>query len=239
MTADIIGAASDARRAVALAFACNFLLLGSYYILRPVRDTVATIFGVDSVAAPVHRDVRRYLHCLRDLYRACIPDQARASSSRACSGFGFATSLYLWCSFGSRRKSLAGRNLLRLVQRRQSIHDFGFLESDGGCLFRRTSDPCFRVYRGRRRFGRDCRSAAYAAARQAAGFERDAPDRGLRIRAGRCPRPSIDVRKGAGARERRSGSAVHPRQYTERRRPRGIEPGIQIELRARIRRRSS
>jgi len=33
------------RRAVALAFVCNFVLLGSYYILRPVRDTVATIFG--------------------------------------------------------------------------------------------------------------------------------------------------------------------------------------------------
>ncbi len=35
------------RRAVALAFLCNFLVLGSYYILRPVRDTVATIVGVD------------------------------------------------------------------------------------------------------------------------------------------------------------------------------------------------
>lgn len=33
-------------RAVALAFAANFLLLGSYYVLRPVRDTVATVFGV-------------------------------------------------------------------------------------------------------------------------------------------------------------------------------------------------
>src|SRR5476649_91019 len=37
------------RRAVALAFLCNFLLLGSYYILRPVRDTVATLFGVDQL----------------------------------------------------------------------------------------------------------------------------------------------------------------------------------------------
>src|SRR5580658_8760657 len=35
------------RRAVLLAFACNFLLLGSYYILKPVRDTVATVFGAD------------------------------------------------------------------------------------------------------------------------------------------------------------------------------------------------
>ncbi len=35
------------RRVVALAFVCNFVLLGSYYILRPVRDTVATVFGPD------------------------------------------------------------------------------------------------------------------------------------------------------------------------------------------------
>src|SRR5580698_4480968 len=33
------------RRAVALAFGCNFVLLGSYYILRPLRDTVATLFS--------------------------------------------------------------------------------------------------------------------------------------------------------------------------------------------------
>jgi AAA family ATP:ADP antiporter len=37
------------RRAVILAFACNFLLLASYYILRPVRDTVATVFGTDQL----------------------------------------------------------------------------------------------------------------------------------------------------------------------------------------------
>ena len=40
------GVASHERKAVALAFMCNFVLLGSYYILRPLRDTVATIFGV-------------------------------------------------------------------------------------------------------------------------------------------------------------------------------------------------
>jgi len=34
------------RRAVVLAFMCNFVLLGSYYILRPIRDTVATVLGV-------------------------------------------------------------------------------------------------------------------------------------------------------------------------------------------------
>jgi AAA family ATP:ADP antiporter len=33
------------RRAAFLSFACNFLLLGSYYILRPLRDTMATVFG--------------------------------------------------------------------------------------------------------------------------------------------------------------------------------------------------
>jgi AAA family ATP:ADP antiporter len=43
------GVASHQRKAVALAFLCNFLLMGSYYILRPVRDTVATIVGVDQL----------------------------------------------------------------------------------------------------------------------------------------------------------------------------------------------
>jgi AAA family ATP:ADP antiporter len=33
-------------RALLLAFVCNFVLLGSYYILRPLRDTMATVFGV-------------------------------------------------------------------------------------------------------------------------------------------------------------------------------------------------
>ncbi len=37
------------RRAVLLAFACNFVLLASYYILKPVRDTVATVFGADQL----------------------------------------------------------------------------------------------------------------------------------------------------------------------------------------------
>jgi AAA family ATP:ADP antiporter len=36
-------------RAAVLAFLCNFVLLGSYYILRPVRDTMATVFGADEL----------------------------------------------------------------------------------------------------------------------------------------------------------------------------------------------
>ena len=32
--------------AVSTAFACNFVLMGSYYFLRPVRDAMATVFGV-------------------------------------------------------------------------------------------------------------------------------------------------------------------------------------------------
>ena len=37
------------RRAFALAFACNFSLLGSYYILRPVRDAMSTVLGVQQL----------------------------------------------------------------------------------------------------------------------------------------------------------------------------------------------
>ncbi|HEY4975604.1 MAG TPA: MFS transporter, partial [Steroidobacteraceae bacterium] len=45
--AAMLQVAPHERRAVMLAFLCNFVLLGSYYILRPVRDTVATVIGVD------------------------------------------------------------------------------------------------------------------------------------------------------------------------------------------------
>jgi AAA family ATP:ADP antiporter len=33
-------------RAASLAFLCNFVLMASYYLLRPVRDAMATVFGV-------------------------------------------------------------------------------------------------------------------------------------------------------------------------------------------------
>jgi AAA family ATP:ADP antiporter len=34
-------------RAASLAFACNFVLMASYYLLRPVRDAMATVYGVE------------------------------------------------------------------------------------------------------------------------------------------------------------------------------------------------
>ncbi len=37
------------RLAVSLAFLCNLVLFASYYILRPLRDTMATVFGVDQL----------------------------------------------------------------------------------------------------------------------------------------------------------------------------------------------
>jgi ATP:ADP antiporter, AAA family len=36
-------------KAVVLAFVCNFVLMGSYYLLRPVRDAMATVFGVEQL----------------------------------------------------------------------------------------------------------------------------------------------------------------------------------------------
>jgi AAA family ATP:ADP antiporter len=36
-------------RALVLAFLCNFMLMASYYLLRPVRDAMATVFGVDQL----------------------------------------------------------------------------------------------------------------------------------------------------------------------------------------------
>lgn len=41
-----VSAAAHELRALVLAFSCNFILLGGYYILRPVRDTMATVLGI-------------------------------------------------------------------------------------------------------------------------------------------------------------------------------------------------
>jgi AAA family ATP:ADP antiporter len=43
------GVAPHERKAVTLAFLCSFVLMGSFYILRPVRDTVATEFGASQL----------------------------------------------------------------------------------------------------------------------------------------------------------------------------------------------
>lgn len=66
------------RRAVTLAFCSNFLLFGSYYILRPVRDTVATVGGIGELqllftgtfigtllAAPVYAALASHLRLSR------------------------------------------------------------------------------------------------------------------------------------------------------------------------------
>ena len=39
----------DERKAVWLACLCSFVLLGTFYILRPLRDTVATVLGADQL----------------------------------------------------------------------------------------------------------------------------------------------------------------------------------------------
>src|SRR5882757_3156895 len=46
---DAFAVRPDERKAVVLASLCGFVLLGSYYILRPLRDTVATVLGVDQL----------------------------------------------------------------------------------------------------------------------------------------------------------------------------------------------
>jgi ATP:ADP antiporter, AAA family len=47
--ADALAVKPDERKAVVLASLCSCVLLGSYYILRPLRDTVATVLGVDQL----------------------------------------------------------------------------------------------------------------------------------------------------------------------------------------------
>jgi len=45
------------------------------------------------------------------------------------------------------------RGVLRLVQRRQPVHDLGVLEPDGGCIFRHPGDPAFALIAAGGAFG--------------------------------------------------------------------------------------
>src|SRR5215216_2055897 len=42
---------SHETRAATFAFCCNFMLMASYYLLRPVRDAMATVFGVNQLSS--------------------------------------------------------------------------------------------------------------------------------------------------------------------------------------------
>ena len=128
------------RRAVLLAFMCNFVLLGSYYILRPVRDTVATVIGVGQ---------------LQNLFTATFIGTLLASPiyallasrlrlTRLLPGvFWFwlvNVLLFAWLFRARSAESVGSSGLLRLVQRRQPVHDLGVLEPDGGYVHRRPGD---------------------------------------------------------------------------------------------------
>jgi hypothetical protein len=117
------------RKAVTLAFVCNFLLMGSYYILRPLRDTVATLMGVEPVAAAVHSNLLGHICRLRCLCRPGVADPSVAPAA------GYILVLAVQCPAVRAAVSpvstepLAGRLLLCVVQRHQSVHDLDILES--------------------------------------------------------------------------------------------------------------
>jgi ATP:ADP antiporter, AAA family len=82
-TARVFGMAAHVHeselRALAVAFACHFVLLASYYILRPLRDTMATVFGVAQL---------QYLFTVTFLVTlACAPIYSALASRLALSRF--------------------------------------------------------------------------------------------------------------------------------------------------------
>ena len=100
-----------------LAFVCNFVLLGSYYILRPVRDTVATVFGVGQlqnlftatfigtlIASPIYAALASRLQAdAAAAGRVLVLAAQRGCCSSCCSSArrrtaGSARSYYVWFS---------------------------------------------------------------------------------------------------------------------------------------------
>ena len=105
--------------------------MGSYYLLRPVRDAMATVFGVDQLQNLFTGTLVLTLVC-SPLF-AWLTDTFKLS--RLLPGvFGFLVVNLLRVLFlvpCHARQSLVGRRVLLVVQCRQSLHGVGLLELDG------------------------------------------------------------------------------------------------------------
>ena len=121
----------EERRALVLSCLCNFVLLASYYILRPVRDTMATVIGAGRLqelvtatfagtllAAPIYAALAAHIK-LRHLLPGVF--------------WFWLLNVLLFAALFARmpdNRWLAA-SFLCVVQRRQSVHDQRVLESHG------------------------------------------------------------------------------------------------------------
>jgi len=166
MTVRDLEASADSaeRHTVTLAFACNFVLLGSYYILRPVRDTVATIVGVSKLQELFTATFIGTI-VASALYSALA---SRVRLTRLLPGvFWFwlvnVVAFTLLFRAAPESRALAAAYYV-WFKRRESFHGVGVLEPDGGCVLGGSGDALVREDRGRRGVGRDRRSARHARA---------------------------------------------------------------------------
>ena len=63
-------------RAVFASFAFCFFVFASYFILRPLRDTMGTVYGVQPSAGAIHRYFPRQLHRRAGLCRPGLAHSA-------------------------------------------------------------------------------------------------------------------------------------------------------------------
>ena len=96
---DALAVRPDERRAVVLAAACGFVLLGSYYILRPLRDTVATVLGVGQLQQLFTATFFGTV-LASTLYAALATHVRLARLCLGCSGSGSSICSYSSCCFG-------------------------------------------------------------------------------------------------------------------------------------------
>jgi hypothetical protein len=96
-------------KAVVLSFIYFFFLMTSYFILRPLRDTMGTVYGVAHLQELFTGNLPALglrLHCPHHADLLCAVPK-------------------------SSERPLGGRQLLCLDQHVQLAHDFGVLEPDG------------------------------------------------------------------------------------------------------------
>ena len=155
-------------KAVAVSFVYFALLMGSYFVVRPVRDAMGTVYGVDNLEE-LYTGTFIASFFLAPAY-AFLASRIRLATFLpwvygfiAVTMFGF---FALFESFGAAAGSLGRSVVLRVGQHLQRAHHLGLLEPDGRHVLSHPGQAAVRVHRRRRHRGHDWRPGAGGAPRQ-------------------------------------------------------------------------
>ena len=191
----------DEVKAVVVSFVYFALLMGSYFVVRPVRDAMGTVYGVDNLEE-LYTGTFVASIFLAPAYAFLASRITLATFLPWVYGFIAVTMVGLLRALRVVRRAagpVGGGGVLRVGQHLQRAHHLGVLEPDGRHVLAHPGQAAVRVHRRGRHGGHDRRPGAGGAARQRRRHQPADAHLGRRLRRHRVA--------GAGARAREAPAA--------------------------------